>query len=312
MGRGGAGRPDDSCKANSTSVMADRVVLDHRGIRSRVQQRETGACAGCIPSEVMHVGRSLAQYTHCTPVDDLPLLSYMRVKRRLLDSLGCAFGAWNAPPCSIARKLAQSANIPTGATLAQSAQNPAGLATFANGAMVRYLDFNDTVPGQGTGSSLRQYPGRHRGGRNSPRFRARVIQSIALAYEIQCRLCDAAALRPKGGTMSPTAPSRRRSARPKVMKLTGGAGAPGHQPGRSGEHRPATNQSRRPLDVEGLRVFQRRTQRPVCCAAGSSRHDRPCRSFEGEKGFMKVVSGSFELPRLGGRPGPWTVASTPV
>ena len=28
----------------------------------------------------------------------------------------------------------------------------------------------------------------------------------------------------------------------------------------------------------------------------------PSPIFEGEKGFMKVVSGSFELPRLGGRP----------
>ena len=55
----------------------------------------------------------LAQYTRALCYDDLPAPVVHEVKRRLLDSLGCAFGAWNAPPCSIARKLAQSANIPT-------------------------------------------------------------------------------------------------------------------------------------------------------------------------------------------------------
>ncbi len=87
----------------------------------------------------------LAEYTKSLRYEDLPPAAVHEVKRRLLDSLGCAFGAWNATPCRIARKLARSVKLAHGATLwGTSHKTVPDLATFANGALVRYLDFNDT------------------------------------------------------------------------------------------------------------------------------------------------------------------------
>lgn len=141
----------------------------------------------------------LARYGRALCYDDLPSAVVQEVKRRILDSLACAFGAWNAPPCKIARDLARTVPLPGGATLWGTVHRTLpDLATFANGALVRYLDFNDTYlskepahPSDNIAAVLAAGEVAHASG-------ARVIQAVALAYEIHCRLCDAAALRPRG------------------------------------------------------------------------------------------------------------------
>ena len=59
----------------------------------------------------------LSRYCQSLCYDDLPSLVVHEVKRRVLDSLGCALGAWNALPCRIARRVGQSVQSPDGATL---------------------------------------------------------------------------------------------------------------------------------------------------------------------------------------------------
>jgi 2-methylcitrate dehydratase len=77
--------------------------------------------------------------------EDLPAAVVHEVKRRVLDSLGCAFGSFEAEPCAIARQVAGrlSAN-PGSILLGTSHRAPPDWAAFANGCLVRYLDFNDT------------------------------------------------------------------------------------------------------------------------------------------------------------------------
>ena len=77
--------------------------------------------------------------------EQLPAETVHEVKRRFIDSIGCALGAYNAAPARIARAKAASASArETGTVLGTSQRVSAELAAFANGAMVRYLDFNDT------------------------------------------------------------------------------------------------------------------------------------------------------------------------
>ena len=76
----------------------------------------------------------LARYCHSLTFKDLPETVVHEVKRRVLDSLGCALGAWNAPPCRFARQLAQRVTIVRGATLWGTGHKTLPeLATFANG-----------------------------------------------------------------------------------------------------------------------------------------------------------------------------------
>ena len=66
------------------------------------------------------------------------------VKRTILDTIGCAIGGYEAGPSRIAIKLAADVNATPGATVFCSGiKTSHELAVFANGVMIRYLDFND-------------------------------------------------------------------------------------------------------------------------------------------------------------------------
>src|SRR5438132_170239 len=87
----------------------------------------------------------LVRYCQSLCYEDLPGAVVHEVKRRVLDSLGCALRAWTAPPCRIAHHIGRAVTVSDGATLwGTNHKTLPDLAAFANGALVRYLDFNDT------------------------------------------------------------------------------------------------------------------------------------------------------------------------
>src|SRR5204862_7072645 len=139
----------------------------------------------------------LSRYCQSLCYDDLPSAVVHEVKRRILDSLGCALGAWSAPPCRIARQLAHTVPVSHGATLWGTGHRTLpDLATFANGTLVRYLDFNDTYLSKEPAHPSDNLPDIPPVGETARASAQRVIQAIPLAYEVQTRLCGAAPLRP--------------------------------------------------------------------------------------------------------------------
>src|SRR5574341_653920 len=95
--------------------------------------------------EGLMIAQRLADYAQILAYRRLPAAVVREAKRRVLDSLACALGGWEAAPCRIARRIAQSRPSRAGATLwGTSSRTSPDLAAFANGALVRYLDFNDT------------------------------------------------------------------------------------------------------------------------------------------------------------------------
>jgi 2-methylcitrate dehydratase len=141
----------------------------------------------------------LAEYAGGLEFERLPKAVVHEVKRRIIDSIGCALGALDAEPCVIARRVAESYSAQRGATLIGTAHRaPPDWAAFANGCLVRYLDFNDTYlsqepahPSDNIAAALAVAEAEDAPGRE-------LIAAIALAYEIQCRLCDTASLRARG------------------------------------------------------------------------------------------------------------------
>lgn len=59
----------------------------------------------------------LAEYAEFLTFQSLPPDVIHEVKRRVLDSLACAYGATTAPPCRIARRLATRVMVKEGATV---------------------------------------------------------------------------------------------------------------------------------------------------------------------------------------------------
>src|SRR4029077_13070829 len=82
---------------------------------------------------------------------DLPQEVIHRTKHIVLDTVGCALGGAESPPAKIARATASeiTSAIPSSVLVSGRKTSP-DLAAFANGVMIRYLDFNDTYAGSPT------------------------------------------------------------------------------------------------------------------------------------------------------------------
>ncbi|NJD61405.1 MAG: MmgE/PrpD family protein [Deltaproteobacteria bacterium] len=121
------------------------------------------------------------------------------LKIRVLDSLGCAFGALQGPPVQILRQnIEEFGGAPLCTMIGGGATAP-DRAAFHNGALVRYLDFNDSYlargetchPSDNLGAILAASEYSLASGRQ-------FLTSLAVAYQVQCRLSDEAPVRGRG------------------------------------------------------------------------------------------------------------------
>src|SRR5438552_4637338 len=247
------------------------------------------------------LAEQMAEYVAGLRFEEMPAPVVHEVKRRVIDSIGCALGAWEAEPCLIARRVASRFSAKRGATLLGTTHlAPADWAAFANGCLVRYLDFNDTYLSKEPAHPSDNIPAALAVAEAGNAGAAEFIVAIALAYEVQCRLCDAASLRARGwdhvtyGAFSTTLAAARllhldRARTRQALGIAGVASA-------------ALRQSR----VGELSHWK------GCAFANAARHGvfsallaragltGPAPIFEGEMGFAKLVSGpldEFRLPR---------------
>jgi 2-methylcitrate dehydratase len=145
------------------------------------------------------LAHQLAAYACSLRFEDLSKETVHEVKRRVIDSIGCALGAWNEEPCVIARKVASEFSAKNGSTIIGTTHKaPPDWAAFATGCCIRYFDYNDTYlskepahPSDNISAALAMAESLGANGRE-------LITAIALAYEVQCRLCDAASIRARG------------------------------------------------------------------------------------------------------------------
>src|SRR5262250_1072385 len=145
------------------------------------------------------LAHQLADYARALRFEDLSKEVVHEVKRRVIDSLGCALGAWKEEPFVIARKVAADFSAAHGSTIfGTDHMAPPDWAAFATGCCIRYFDYNDTYlskepahPSDNISAALAVAESVGAGG-------CELITAIALAYEVQCRLCDAASIRARG------------------------------------------------------------------------------------------------------------------
>src|SRR5438445_2640261 len=86
----------------------------------------------------------LAEYTCALRFEDLPAPVVHEAKRRFIDSFATAVGAMDANAYAIARRCAERVKGEPGAGLLGGGRSSTEWATFVNGLLIRYLDYNDT------------------------------------------------------------------------------------------------------------------------------------------------------------------------
>lgn len=147
----------------------------------------------------MALARQLAAFIVGTAEERLEPSTVEALKLRILDAIGCALGALDAPPIVALRTLVDDLGGCPLATLTGGGRTAPDRAALYNGALVRYLDFNDSYLAQGETChpsdnlapvlAAAEYAGRN--GRD-------LLVSLAVAYQVQCRLSDVAPVRDRG------------------------------------------------------------------------------------------------------------------
>ena len=243
----------------------------------------------------------LSRYAANLKYEDLPRDVIHEAKRRLIDSLGCAMGAYPSEPATIARKLASTMTSTTPATVVgTSTRTSPEMAAFANGVHFRYLDYNDTYlskepahPSDNLAAVLAVAESEGKSGKD-------VILATVLAYEIQCRMCDAASIRARGWDHVTYGAFSTSLAAGKLMGL--GIDALTHAQGLAGVPNNAMRQTRVGMLSHWKGCAFANASRNGVFAALLAKHGMTGASevFEGSMGFFNQVSGPFELPELGG------------
>src|SRR5881409_1941646 len=261
----------------------------------------------------MNLAELLAEYSASLDYKDLPEKIVHEAKKRVVDSLGCAVGAFNAEPVQMTRDIAMQVSVKKGSTiLGTRKKTTPDLGAFVNGIMVRYFDYNDTYlslepahPSDNIGPCFSVAESERGTGKD-------LLLSIILAYEIQCRLCDAADLRHRGWDHVCYGLPSTALATGKLMDLD----------------------SEKMTQAVNLALNSHITMRQVragelsmwkgCSFANAARNGvfsallaregmtGPSPIFEGEMGFFKQVSGPFQISinDFGGRKGSFKIAET--
>jgi 2-methylcitrate dehydratase len=145
--------------------------------------------------------RRIARYCLSNTPEAVPADVVHEVKRRVLDSVATALGAWQTEVAAAAVRVAAS-TMPVGERAAEVMGHlPGGAleyAAFANATMVRTLDFNDTYLAKEPAHPSDNIAAVIATAQVYGKTGLEAILGIANAYEVQCRLCDANSLRAKG------------------------------------------------------------------------------------------------------------------
>ncbi|MFO0880930.1 MAG: MmgE/PrpD family protein [Gemmataceae bacterium] len=253
----------------------------------------------------------LADYGVGLRFEDLSPEAVHEAKRRFIDSIATAVGALDSDAATSARRTAARFQGQPAIPMLGGGTGTLEWATFINGLLIRYLDYNDTYlslepahPSDNLAAVLSVGEYARANGRS-------LITAAVLAYEIQCRLCDAASLRKHGvdhvtyGALSSCAAA---------CKLLGlDATQTTHALGIAGVCNVALRQTRSgELSMWKGCAFANAARNGVFAALlAADGLTGPAPIFEGDLGFFKLVSRTpFDLPELGGRGTPFMINRT--
>jgi 2-methylcitrate dehydratase len=141
----------------------------------------------------------LAEFVTRASYEDLSDVAVRELKIRVLDSLGCAIGALGGEPVRLVGEQIEEFGGNPLVTLVGGGKTAPDRAALYNGALIRYLDYNDSYLAKGETSHPSDNLGavlaasEYAGGTGRD-----LLVALAVAYQVQCRLSEVAPVRHKG------------------------------------------------------------------------------------------------------------------
>ncbi|MFW6079546.1 MAG: MmgE/PrpD family protein [Gemmatimonadota bacterium] len=244
----------------------------------------------------MTESQRLARFIVDAHWDDLSEHAVRELKVRLLDSLGCAIGALDAEPIRMLRAYLHDFGGRPLASLIGGGRTATDRAAFYNGALVRYLDYNDSFlapgetchPSDNLGAVLAAAEHADRSGRS-------LLAALGVAYQVHCRLSEEAPVRARGfdhttqgayavaaGVAKALGLDERRTAN--AVRISGTA-----------NNALRVTRTGRLSHWKGLAYPNTAFQGTHATFLALHGITGPDEVFEGNKGFMDSIAGRFEL-----------------
>ena len=241
------------------------------------------------------LARRIARYACGLSFADLPEPVVACVRRRFVDSLACILGAYGARPVEAAIAVAAQAPQPASTVFGTDLRTTPELAAFANGAMVRSLDYNDGYMGREPGHPSDSISACLALAEAEGASGAELVAAIVVAYEVQMRLQDAASLNKRGWDHVNYINVAMAAAASRLMQLDEARTEQAINIA-LGAHL-ALRQVRSGTLSDWKGCSAANAARNALFAASLARHGMtgPAPVFEGEMGFFKQVTGAFEL-----------------
>ncbi len=240
----------------------------------------------------------LAAFVRRASYGDISGEARQALKIRVLDSIACAIGALDGPPIRMLRAYLAEVGGTSGSTLIGSGgekTSPEGAALY-NGALVRYLDYNDSflAPGEtchpsdnvGAVLAASEYAGA-----SGQEF----LTALAVAYQVQCRLSEEAPVRTKGFDHTTQGAYAVAAGVSKALRLDAASTANAIAISGTAYNALRVTRTGRLSNWKGLAYPN--TAFDAVHATFLAKHGitGPMEVFEGNKGFMESVAGCFEL-----------------
>lgn len=237
----------------------------------------------------------LAGFAVNAAFEELSETACEQLKIRVLDTLGCAIGALGGEPIRLIRS-ANGSNAAGSCTFVAGGRGDPDRAAFFNGALARYLDFNDSYlakgetchPSDNLAAILAAGESAASDGRN-------FMTALAVAYQVQCRLSDVAPVRAAGFDHTVQGSYAVAAGISRVLRMS-------------------EEQAANAIAISGTALNALRVTRTgklshwkglaypymASCATRIAFLARagitgPCEVFEGEKGLMDAITGMFEI-----------------
>jgi 2-methylcitrate dehydratase len=278
------------------------TLLGGAAVALPAMAQEKIAQPSTLESGQVDVAETLARYAINLKYEDLPQEVVRTAKRTILDTVGCGIGGYSAGPSQIAIKLASGVSGTQCATiLCSGIRTSHELAVFANGVMIRYLDFNDGyITSKGGGHPSDTIAALLSSAEIAGSSGRDLILATALSYEVFCKVADVLDTRGLGldqatmlGLASVVGAGRLMGLTHKQMVHAIGITVGGNTAINQGRVGTLSNwKDFACADASRKAIFSAQLAQ-----AGMT---GPNQVFEGPLGFFKVISRKpFELPKLG-------------
>jgi len=238
----------------------------------------------------------IAEYVRNFSYKDLNQQAIKEAKRRIIDSIAVALPAINEEPIKKIRNVVEKTSSERSATIWSSGKKTSlDYASFVNSAMTRYYDYNDTYLSKEALHPSDCIAGLMAVAENLDLDGKDLILAINIAYEIICKLADAASIRERGWDHISYIAIGTAAALGKLMDLS-------------------TEKITQAINLTAANVITLRQTRigELSMWKGLSAPNAvrnavfysllaeqgvtgPAPVFEGERGFFKQVSGEFDL-----------------